>query len=579
MIKSAFLFLLLTTTFALMANDIEPDPCASPEICFDRMYRVFDYSARPGSYPSDPEEAVIKKLLSFGDKAMPFIIKLLNDKDPLVARTGAVALRSMDFISPEYLPDIVNGLDNKVAWLAPALAGVGTDEAAAIAVERLLEKGSGRNQESIAVERFGLHAVPAMMQALICEVNCVDSRFLILSEVFKSLDTGKEDIAIELIEIAKDESKSAEIRTGVLQVISALGEQAVIIEDDLVSLMSVPELGYMSQAALLGVKSKHAAKFLEQAIKYEQGLWAFHEIAALGTKGKVAGETLISLLKSPNLEVKLKAARTLGYIEFKPAVYHLEALLDKQEDVLVDFVATESLGRIGDKSAHASLQKTAKSHWHPAVRASAQKAIANIDSEKAAAYQNQNGSVWFNFNAYTNMDIKPCSSIRLEKIIEPQEVKLYTTHAQEALKALAYPSTGLDYAGEQEFIPDIALKTDDGWLVGSDRGEWGGELLFISNTGMKNQIVLQQNIEDIYFFGNHFIALTGVAHMMNKGQIYRLSKDYKGLWQAELWQNLPGSPMTSWLVETGELLINTYNGGSLLLGPDGNFRMAECERK
>ena len=63
---------------------------------------------------------------------------------------------------------------------------------------------------------------------------------------------------------------------------------------------------------------------------------------------------------------------------------------------------------------------------------------------------------------------------------------------------------------------------------------------------------------------------------MNSGMIFKLQRGENGQWVSIPWINLPGAPKTSWYVETGELLINTYGGGSLLLSNDDSFRMAEC---
>ena len=47
--------------------------------------------------------------------------------------------------------------------------------------------------------------------------------------------------------------------------------------------------------------------------------------------------------------------------------------------------------------------------------------------------------------------------------------------------------------------------------------------------------------------------------------------------ESKEWLMLPDAPDSSWLVKTGELLINTIGGGSILLAKNGMMRMAECK--
>ena len=124
--------------------------------------------------------------------------------------------------------------------------------------------------------------------------------------------------------------------------------------------------------------------------------------------------------------------------------------------------------------------------------------------------------------------------------------------------------------------PSVALRVDGGWLAGSSRGEWGGELVFIADDGPA-VVPLDENVLDIHGLGERTVVLTGLSHMgMNNGMVREVSRDASGHWTVRPWRALPGAPSQSWRVETGELLIDVYGGGTLLLHPDGSFRMAPC---
>jgi hypothetical protein len=89
--------------------------------------------------------------------------------------------------------------------------------------------------------------------------------------------------------------------------------------------------------------------------------------------------------------------------------------------------------------------------------------------------------------------------------------------------------------------------------------------------------ILDKNISGLHLFADgRIVAVTGLAHMgMDEGTLYTIAcVPAKGC-SASRWKTLPGAPRSSWLLETGELLVNT-TGGSVLVAPDGALRLADC---
>ena len=70
--------------------------------------------------------------------------------------------------------------------------------------------------------------------------------------------------------------------------------------------------------------------------------------------------------------------------------------------------------------------------------------------------------------------------------------------------------------------------------------------------------------------------LDGVDHLVHAGAIYDIVRAPDGRWRATQWRILPGAPEASWPVATGELLIQVYGGGTVLVSADGSMRMAPC---
>lgn len=115
-----------------------------------------------------------------------------------------------------------------------------------------------------------------------------------------------------------------------------------------------------------------------------------------------------------------------------------------------------------------------------------------------------------------------------------------------------------------------AVKVDDGWLVGVDMGEWGGQIAFKDLHG-NVQVLAQLNTEDIYRMLPGPVAVTGLAHLsINEGCLYRIAKNPAGRWAVKKWRTLPGAPYGSVLLQDGRLLINC-SGGIVLVSPDGRM--------
>src|SRR5437879_5679861 len=90
------------------------------------------------------------------------------------------------------------------------------------------------------------------------------------------------------------------------------------------------------------------------------------------------------------------------------------------------------------------------------------------------------------------------------------------TEAQ--LRKLVYDAelVSIGENGEQVKIikqrPDVGLKVVDGFLLGSDRGEWGGELVF-SDGRSQTATLLKENVTAIHRLRFGIVVVTGIAHL------------------------------------------------------------------
>lgn len=128
--------------------------------------------------------------------------------------------------------------------------------------------------------------------------------------------------------------------------------------------------------------------------------------------------------------------------------------------------------------------------------------------------------------------------------------------SQEDLAQFAYPTeiTGYGEDGEHvktiEFVPDHMLAAFDGQLLGGDRGEWGGELVFRDKDAVIHRM-LEHNVRAIIRMPFGIAVFTGLAHMgMSKGAIYVVAQERGQLPRASLLHGLSGAPSDiKWTVD------------------------------
>ena len=269
--------------------------------------------------------------------------------------------------------------------------------------------------------------------------------------------------------------------------------------------------------------------------------------------------------------------------------------LDDPDDWKLVYAATLALGHLQARDSLPSLKQARDSHWYPPVRALASQVIAHVEDGAELLEPD-----WWEFSTVDGSP-KTCSQVRERTVKEPKGRKLYPREGEEGLDDLAYESSITSYGPAEgtepdkdgvielnegnlvehvqkvRQVPNVALKVPDGWLVGTDRGEWGGELVHIPARGDIN-VLAARNIADSFYIRDRVVALAGMAHMViNEGFLLRVEKNDTGRYTARVWKRLPAAPGTSWLIEGQRLLVNT-DGGSVVVDREGNMRMAECLR-
>lgn len=561
-------------------------------------------SPGPGIWNSQWEFA--GQFQKFGEPALVYLLGLLESQDEGLLNVVGAAIAQFEDIGEKHLQSIVAGVERDVPWLVRALGSIKTAAAAKVAVDLYLNaKSSPHNQEAVAVSLHEDRAIPHIVEAATCERRCVYNHTRLLSYVLGDMaEETRSNASAHLVEALRQPGRTITQQANLLSLFDGIGAPGLVVERELVQFRDVtPVLAAEVDRALVGIRSSHSGRIFGELLRQQPSLLLLRDVAEVGRAAVDAGPAVVELLSHPDSDTRLGAALALGFIEYGDAVPNLESMLDDGKDVRVNWAAAESLGRIGDEAALDALRVVQNGHWYPPVRAAAGNAIARIeetDSPNVAAgtdrfitefYRYEN----FGHEACRRVALNPAQNDRTRKVSRdgPEHLRTQLAYDSEVVTILAadadeqrkedpngiiriHPGNAVEEVERIVQVPDVALKVDSGWLAGSSRGEFGGELMHISSGGQASR-VLEANVEGIYVLGSTIVATTGLAHLSsNHGRVYRLDTESDGAWKASVWAVLPGAPRSSWIAATGELVIDTHGGGSILLSEEGGMRMAPC---
>ena len=135
------------------------------------------------------------------------------------------------------------------------------------------------------------------------------------------------------------------------------------------------------------------------------------------------------------------------------------------------------------------------------------------------------------------------------------------------------PNAGLPVSGRR-----IVLPVDDGFLVGWNRGEWGGELMRYSADGRQSYKISDAHVLAILPLDNMPLLIEGLAHgTSDEGQISQLRR-INGRYTAVPYWKLPAAPRVSAVDKAGTIIMATGNS-VFALSRNGHFRTIISEAR
>jgi hypothetical protein len=101
------------------------------------------------------------------------------------------------------------------------------------------------------------------------------------------------------------------------------------------------------------------------------------------------------------------------------------------------------------------------------------------------------------------------------------------------------------------------VEVADGYIVGFNRGEWGGELYWFSKNGKKRYKISGHQIVQFIERDNKIYAIEGLAHLVTRGSIIEIDKKGKK-WKAKGFLKLSTAPEAIQLDSKGNFIVVTF---------------------
>ena len=410
-------------------------------------------------------------------------------------------------------------------WMARPLAEIATPEAIEALIEDLAALRDAQNQTGWALAKIGPVALPYLLPVLADEEQAFKAR-----GVIHGMKKQAWLVAPEWASLAAGMGNPKNMRLAALRGLAAMGEGAREHGKVLRALLASPDSDIRTQVfkTLVAMRDPSVATtvaenchpmataFYERSLEARYCLW---EVAAFGEHARSAGPHLMKFLASPSGEELVAAVTALGSIGYDAAIPRIEQLL-RSPDWRVVYAAARSLGWLGATGSVPELERVVSGHWLPEVRDHAVTvADALKGSERRMARPEGAGILDVGggfFGGGILRSVPSCGSRRWEW-------------------------QGVRFSPPSSSTRTPRLSLDAGALIGTNKGEFGGELTWQPIDGQA-QLLLKDNVVAIEPADGGAIVLFGLAHMgLVRGYAVRVSQRGDGGWSLAEVARLPST--------------------------------------
>ena len=503
---------------------------------------------------------IADRLKRFGDTAKRELLRRATSADPGWPNLAGDILSYWGGWSPSNVPALRAALRlQHGGWIARPLAEIRTTEAIEALVEDLAVAGA-MNQTGWALATTGHEALPYLLPVLADEPRAADVASVIH-------EMGKEALVVapNWVLMAANPDSPKNMRLAALRGLAAMGDGAGQQAKDLGALLASPDPDIRAQTFKTLVAIRDPSVVMTVAENCKPSGKAFDRIplesrqclvtvASFGEPARTAAPHLMEFLASPNGEEVATAVTALGYIGYDAAVPQIEQQL-RSSDWRVVYAAARSLGWLGAADSIQALERVASAHWLPEVR---DQALTAVDALKGGerrltrppSFEGRNGALFlFYFGSRNILRSQPlCNSQRWEW-------------------------NGIEFSRPTSLKRSLTLGA--GMLIGTNRGEWGGELTWNPVNG-QGQLLHTYNVVAIELAEGGAIVLFGLAHgAFDDGYAVRLRQSDDGGWSLSEIARMPS--MAGALATIGPNLLAAWSENRVVVFSDQEIvGLAKC---
>ena len=536
------------------------------------------------------ERALAKKILPYGPRAVPYLLPLLKSDKPGTAELTGFILSDIDGLTERDLDALTEARLRGNGWVPRAIGRIGTPRAIRLLIEDLEKdpEPASNSQVVFALVAAGGKAAVPLAKRFADSKPIGHALSSGIGHIFREMGESAASAVDPLIAIVVDRAGNLQNRKDAAVALGCIGPVARRAVPALKRLTAADPTDFADavEAAIVEMRVPEAAPIHVARLRKKPDMRALRDLAELGENGREAGPVLVDLLASHDPEIRVGAARALGFIGYAGSEIPLTKVLDDPDDWRLPYVAAESLGRLHARRAVPGLEKLAAGHWYPPVRQAARSAIERIRAKDRKDTREPRSNFAFEFFAYEDVGVREPVNRRPGKPGEtlPAFVKAVDQLNAAELATLSYDVEIIGYDADGRHVtrtksrPDCGLKLPGGYLLGSDRGEWGGELVFLDDKSRATRLIVK-NTRGVYRMPFGIVAVCGLAHLtINDGALFLVAVPPRGEPRASLWKSLPGAPSRSGMLSDGNLYI-ACQGGDIVVTPDGRMMMADQSSK
>ncbi|MEM6850733.1 MAG: hypothetical protein AAF527_03370 [Pseudomonadota bacterium] len=464
---------------------------------------------------------------------------------------------------------------NPGSSIAEALADVGSDAAIRALVEDLKDPDGGA-RSVYALKAVGPRTLPFLLPALQTGsgYNAEDAAlaggepWLDAVKVIAVFRWEAVVIADEWIAVARDRKEDPDVRIAALRGLGAmssyLGERSRALRS--VRRSSNPRIATQAFETLVEVHDPSVAEDFARSCQPSADKWdpfpwksykCLSRLAEFGSNAQSAGETIAAFLESQNAQEQQYAIDALRLIDYRPATDRIAPFLTSGDWRLV-YASVRALSQFGARGRIADIEAATGSHWLWELKLYGRYIAARMAQKQPHFDQlTQAGGQSLGFRESFSSYPPP-----------------YDTRRESRCSSWNYGGQPLTFERER-WAERSVIRLQDGELIGTNMGEFGGALVWRPLKGSPQQLI-GDNVIALFETSSGILSIHGLSHLSSTYGFAALStRDDDGAWSTKEVARFPTAAYQIKRLD-GDVFAANASGRAIIFSPSGISEMLFC---